>query len=166
MTSTGYARNICQNMRCRLKMRWQNLRRRKISCRSWKWTRTEIRLQRQSSSHSFCRRTGKFGQICQDQRMICWRWSGIWIMIIWDLWKTEKGWSSRRKNCLERKMSWNHFLRWKWMFIKHCSISTCRYGSDAFRLTITDVLKNIWPTVWMPYFWRLEKTKVLSMAVT
>ena len=27
----------------------------------------------QSSSHSFCRRTGKFGQICQDQRMICWR---------------------------------------------------------------------------------------------
>ena len=33
----------------------------------------EIRLQRQSSSHSFCRRTGKFGQICQDQRMICWR---------------------------------------------------------------------------------------------
>ena len=36
-------------------------------------TRTEIRLQRQSSSHSFCRRTGKFGQICQDQRMICWR---------------------------------------------------------------------------------------------
>ena len=35
--------------------------------------RTEIHLQRQSSSHSFCRRTGKFGQICQDQRMICWR---------------------------------------------------------------------------------------------
>ena len=28
------------------------------------------------------------------------------------------------------------------MFIKHCSISTCRYGSDAFRLTITDALKK------------------------